>query len=181
MGSPKRLYSLLLGDVQKPPRCSSGHAAPGAGAEVGADGPRDPCQSQTFCKSVKALKDLYLLGRLQSKYLSRATLFSLHCSVKLQYRYRSKCRHTSVEFIEELRNRDSLFKFNQQSNVIVRYVTDDTLSLTGKNFFMNSNILFFFSEEEVVREMRIHPVQYFHYMHQRKMSMKRKLQKTVQI
>ena len=50
---PERLWSLLLGDLQKlpghgPDNCSLCFPA---GSGVGPDGPRDPFQSQTFCDS----------------------------------------------------------------------------------------------------------------------------------
>lgn len=50
----QRLWSLLLGDLQKPPGHGPGPAAPGvsAGAEAGPDGQRGASQTQPFWDSV---------------------------------------------------------------------------------------------------------------------------------
>lgn len=50
----KKLWGLLLGDLQKPPGHGPGPAAPGvsAGAEAGPDGQRGASQTQPFWDSV---------------------------------------------------------------------------------------------------------------------------------
>lgn len=59
-GSPERLWILLLEDFQKQLGCGPGHRAldGSAEAEVGAGGPRGPCQPQPCCESLKYLSVL---------------------------------------------------------------------------------------------------------------------------
>lgn len=60
LGHPERLWSLLLGDLQKPPGCVPGPSSLGVsdGAGVGAGGLRGPCQPQLFCHSVERWEEV---------------------------------------------------------------------------------------------------------------------------
>lgn len=53
-GCPEKLWSIPLGDLQKPCRHGAGYTALGvpAGAVIGPDGPRGPFQPLPFCDSV---------------------------------------------------------------------------------------------------------------------------------
>ena len=50
----QRLWGVLLGDLQQPPRHGPGHPALGgpAGARAGKNGHRGPCQAQLFCDPI---------------------------------------------------------------------------------------------------------------------------------